>query len=68
MMNQIEKEQILSQVEHKVGMIKTFHKDEVGADDLISSYEEYQKDGTSYTEIKLFLEDLNLFLETAKQN
>lgn len=61
-MNQTEQEQILQQVEHKIGMIKAFHKDEVGADELIASYEEYSKEGISFTEIKLFLEDLNLFL------
>lgn len=67
-MNQIEKEQILSHVEHKVGMIKTFYKEEVGADVLISSYEDYRVEGTSFTEIKLFLEDVNLFLESVKGN
>lgn len=64
-MDSIEKEMILSQVEHKIGMIKAFYRDQDGADELISSYEEYDKDGTSYTEIKLFLEDLELFMETA---
>lgn len=67
-MDQIEQEHILSQVEHKVGMVKTFYRDEVGASDLISSYNEYQNEGVSYTEIKLFLEDLNLFLESVNKN
>jgi hypothetical protein len=65
-MDQAEKEQILSQVEHKVGMIKTFHKDVPGADDLIKLHADYQKEGTSVTEIKLFLDDLNLFLESTR--
>lgn len=65
-MKQYEEEQMLSQVELKVGLIKSFHMDEVGADELIESYEDYLKDGTSYTEIKLFLEDLDLFLENVK--
>lgn len=65
-MNQIEKEQILSEVEHKIGMIKTFHQEKEGVDVLISSYEEYIVEGVSYTEVKLFLEDLNLFLESIK--
>ena len=67
-MKQAEKELLLSQVETKIGVVKSFYKDEVGADNLIELYEEYQNDGTSYTEIKLFLEDLTLFLESYKQN
>ena len=62
-MNQIEKEQLLNEIEHKIGMIKVFYKDNDGAEELIKSYEEYTEKGVSYTEIKLFLEDLNLFLE-----
>lgn len=67
-MKQVEKEQLLNEVEHKIGMVKTFYKDDDGAEELIGGYEDYQKEGTSFTEIKLFLEDLNLFLENAKQN
>lgn len=62
-MNQIEKEQLLNEVEHKVGMIKAFHNEDDNAKELIELYDEYRKDGTSVMEIKLFLEDLNLFLE-----
>ena len=67
-MNQSEKELILSDVEHRIGMIKSFYKEEEGADELINSYEEYLKTGISHTEVKLFLEDLNLFLEGCKRN
>lgn len=63
-MKQAEKEQLLNEVEHKIGMVKTFYKDEVGAEELIESYEGYRKEGVSNTEIKLFLDDLNLFLES----
>lgn len=63
-MKQAEKEQLLNEVEHKVGMIKTFHKGSNEAEELISVYEDYRKEGTSITEIKLFLDDLNLFLES----
>lgn len=61
-MNQSSQEQILSQIEHKIGMIKTFHKDKDGAEELINLYESYRKDGADFLDIKLFLEDLNLFL------
>jgi hypothetical protein len=65
-MNQAEKELILSQVELKIGMVKTFYKDKEGADELISLYEDYLREGTSTMEIKLFLEDLYLFLESVR--
>lgn len=66
-MNQIDKEQILAQVELKIGIIKTYYVDESGADELIRVYDDYKRDGTSVLEIKLFLDDLLLFIESAKQ-
>lgn len=65
-MKQIEKELLLNEVEHKIGMVKTFHKDEDGAEELIEGYEEYLIEGVSVTEAKLLLEDLDLFLDTVK--
>lgn len=61
-----EKEELLNQVEHKVGMIKTFHKDAEGSGGLLETYEEYIKEGTSHAEMKLFLDDLTLFLDTVR--
>lgn len=60
-------EAILSQVEHKAGMIKTFYKDVEGAKELIEIYDAYTKEGTSFVEIKLFLDDLNIFLDGMKE-
>lgn len=65
-MNQFDKEQLLNEIEHKIGMIKSFYSDVEGADELINGYEDCLKEGTSFTEIKLLLEDLNLFLEGVK--
>jgi hypothetical protein len=64
-MNLSEKELLLNQVEHKIGMIKAFHNNDE-AQELVELYDEYNKTGASYTEIKLFLEDLDLFLEVRK--
>lgn len=61
-MNQSEKELLLNSIEHKVGIVATFYRDVEGAEDLLNLYEEYKKEGTSITEIKLFLDDLNTFL------
>lgn len=65
-MKQVEKELLTNEIEHKIGMVRTFHKDKDGADELIEGYEDYRKEGVSVTEAKLLLEDLNLFLETVK--
>lgn len=71
-MNNAEKEILLNEIEHKVGMIKTFYKaskhDTDTAKELIELYDEYVRDGTSTIEVKVFLQDLNLFLETNKRD
>lgn len=65
-MKQHQKEQLLNAIDHKIGMVKTFYKNISGSEDLISIYEDFRKEGSTYTEIKLFLDDLNLFLESVQ--
>ena len=65
-MERMEKEQLLNEVEHKIGMAKTFHNNNGEANELIEVYEGYCKDGASLTEIKLLLEDLELFLDSVR--
>lgn len=62
-MRQYENELLTNEVEHKIGMIKTFYSGAEGADEFIEMYNEYTNDGCSVYEIKLFIEDLTLFLE-----
>lgn len=65
-MNLAEKEMLLNQIEHKIGIIRTFHKEEDGVNELIEVYEDMVKNGTSTLEAKTFQDDLDLFLETSK--
>lgn len=71
-MNNAEKEILLNEIEHKVGMIKAFYKaskhDTDTAKELIELYDEYVRDGTSTIGAKVLLQDLNLFLETNKRD
>lgn len=61
-MKQAEKELLVNQIEHNIGLVKTFHQDKPGANELIEVYEEISKKGTSTIEAKAFVDDLNLFL------
>ena len=59
---------ILLEADHKVGMIETFFSEIEGADELIELYKTYEKERlVSTIEIKAFLGDLNLFLESIER-
>lgn len=62
-----DKEQLMENVATKVGIVRALYQTRSGADELIDLYGEYQRDGASIEEIKLFREDLELFLDTAIQ-
>lgn len=63
-MKLLEKENVLNFVETKIGVIKNFHKEKDGAQELIEVYDDMVKNGTSTFELKLLVEDLELFFES----
>ena len=65
-MGQLEKQELLNEVEHKIGMARIFYNDNGEAQELIDVYESYRKEGATLMEIKLLLEDLELFLDSVK--
>lgn len=65
-MSQSEKQQLLNEVEHKIGMAKTFYNGDGEAQELIDVYEGYRMEGATLMEIKLLLDDVELFLDTVK--
>lgn len=65
-MGQLEKQQLLNEVEHKIGMAKTFYNSNGEAEELIEVYEGYCKEGATLMEVKLLLEDVELFLDSVK--
>lgn len=59
----LESELLTNEVELKISAIKSLYKNVNGADDLIKTYKEYEKYGCTYLEIKLFINELNSFLD-----
>lgn len=57
---------VLEDIETKIDLIKAFRSNESKADEIIELYENYKEEGASFTEIKLFLEDMKTFLESVK--
>ena len=66
-MGQLEKQELLNEVEHKIGMAKTFYNNNGEAEELIEVYEGYCKEGATLMEVKLLLEDVELFLDSVKK-
>ena len=65
-MGQLEKQQLLNEVEHKIGMARAFYNGDGEAQELVDIYEDYRKEGATLMEIKLLLDDVELFLDTVK--
>lgn len=63
-MKLLEKENMLNFVETKIGVIKNFHKEKSGAQELIEVYDDMVKNGTSTFELKFLVEDIELFFES----
>ena len=66
-MGQLEKQELLNEVEHKIGMARTFYNNDGDAQELIDIYEGYRKEGATLMEIKLLLDDAELFLDSVKE-
>ncbi|MGL4695229.1 hypothetical protein [Enterococcus larvae] len=66
-MKTVQQEELLSLVEHQIGMIKTYYSKVEGANDLLEIYQDYQNEGTSITEMRAFKDDLDLFIEGQKE-
>ncbi|WP_172593908.1 hypothetical protein [Staphylococcus argenteus] len=59
----VEQEQILNNLDIKMAKLEKEHGDEAGAKELIELYQDYQENGTTPEELKLFWEDVNHYCQ-----
>lgn len=61
-----DKEQLLEDLETKVGILRIFHLRTEASRELIELYEDYKRNGTSFEEVKALRDDIIRYIEEEK--